>query len=149
MTASDATTWLPSVNATLNGLSALFILAGWWFIKHERKLAHIASMVAALTTSTLFLACYLTYHWLKAGHVTKFAHDGWPRDVYIPLLTSHTILAVAVLPMIICTVIPALRARYDKHKRIARWTLPVWLYVSVTGVLVYFWLYQWFPGPVQ
>lgn len=144
MTVSD----LPVLNASLNALSAVFIFAGWIFIRRGRRTAHIACMVTALTTSALFLASYLTYHYLKAGHVTKFAHEGWPRDVYLPLLTSHTILAVAVLPMIICTVVPALRARYDRHKRIARWTLPVWLYVSVTGVLVYFWLYQWFPGPV-
>lgn len=141
MTASD----LPPINATLNALSTVFIAAGWWNIRHERKRAHIACMVTALATSTLFLACYLTYHWLKKGHVTHFTHPGWPKTFYFGLLGSHTILAMAVVPMVICTVVPALRARYDSHKRIARWTLPVWLYVSFTGVLVYFWLYQWFP----
>jgi len=139
---------LPPINASLNGLSTVFILAGWRFIRHERKLAHIACMATALTTSALFLACYLTYHVIKAGHVTKFTHGGWPAAVYFPLLTTHLILAIVVVPLIFLTIIPALRARYDKHKRIARWTLPIWLYVSVTGVLVYFWLYQWFPGPV-
>ena len=142
MTVSD----LPALNASLNGLSAIFIFTGWIFIKRGRRIPHIVCMVAALATSALFLASYLTYHYLKGGRVTKFAYDGWPRDVYIPLLASHTILAMVVLPMVVLTVIPALRARYDKHKRIARWTFPVWLYVSVTGVLVYFWLYQWFPG---
>jgi len=141
MTAAD----LPPINATLNGITTVLLCFGWWFIRHDRKFQHIACMVSALVTSTAFLACYLTYHWLMEGHVTKFTYPGWPRYVYLPLLTSHTVLAIVALPMIICTVIPALRARYDKHRRIARWTLPVWLYVSATGVLVYFWLYQWFP----
>jgi len=137
---------LPVVNATLNALSSVFIAAGWWFILRERKLSHIACMVAALTTSTLFLACYLTYHFQMQGHVTHFSHPGWPAMIYFPLLISHTVLAVVALPMIICTVLPAIRARYDRHKRIARWTMPIWLYVSITGVLVYFMLYQWFPA---
>jgi uncharacterized membrane protein YozB (DUF420 family) len=141
MTVSD----LPPINATLNALSTVFIAAGWWFIRHERKRAHITCMVTALTTSTLFLACYLTYHFLKHGHVTKFTYPGWPKPFYYGLLLSHTVLAIVVLPMIICTVVPALRARFDKHRRMGRWTMPVWLYVSFTGVLVYFWLYQWFP----
>jgi uncharacterized membrane protein YozB (DUF420 family) len=142
MTVSD----LPALNATLNSLSTVFILGGWWCIKRERKLSHIACMVSALATSTAFLTSYLIYHWLKQGHVTKFTHPGWPSAIYFPLLTSHLILAVVIVPMIILTVIPALRARYDRHKRIARWTLPLWLYVSITGVLVYFMLYQWFPS---
>ena len=141
MTVSD----FPAINATLNGLSAIFVAAGWWFIRREQKLAHIACMVTALATSTLFLASYLTYHALKQGHVTIFTHPGWPKTAYYWLLGSHTILAMAVVPLVIFTVVPALRARYDRHKRIARWTLPIWLYVSVTGVIVYFWLYQWFP----
>jgi uncharacterized membrane protein YozB (DUF420 family) len=144
MTVSD----LPALNATLNALSTVLIAAGWAFIKTERKRAHIVCMVAALCTSAAFLASYLTYHALKAGHVTYFTHPGWPKTLYLWILGTHTILAIIVLPMIICTVIPALRARYDKHKRIARWTLPVWLYVSFTGVIVYFMLYQWFP-PAQ
>ena len=142
---ADPTAFFPPINATLNGLSTVFILAGWWSIKNDRKIPHIISMVSALTTSTLFLACYLTYHYLKEGTVTRFTHPGWPKTFYFWLLLTHTILAVAVVPLIICTVIPAIRARYDKHKRIARWTLPIWLYVSFTGVLVYFMLYQWFP----
>lgn len=136
----------PPINASLNAITTGLLLAGWWNIKHDRKYAHIACMVSALVTSAAFLACYLTYHALKAGHVTYFTYPGWPRYVYLTILISHTILAIVALPMIICTVIPALRARYDKHRRIARWTLPVWLYVSATGVIVYFMLYQWFPA---
>jgi putative membrane protein len=135
----------PPINASLNALSTLFIATGWIMIRQERKSAHIVCMISALATSTLFLACYLTYHYLKHGHVTYFTHPGWPRTFYLWLLGTHTVLAIAVLPMIICTVVPALRSRWDKHRRIARWTMPVWLYVSFTGVLVYFWLYQWFP----
>lgn len=136
---------LPAINASLNALSAVFILAGWYFIKHDRKQAHIASMISAVVTSTVFLVCYLTYHWLKQGVVTRFTAQGFIRPAYFALLISHTILAVVTVPLVIMTVIPALQARYDKHRRIARWTLPIWLYVSVTGVLVYMMLYQWFP----
>ncbi len=141
MTVSD----LPPINAFLNGLSTLFIAAGWTFIRRGRPRAHIACMVTALTTSALFLACYVTYHVLKQGHVTYFTHPGWPKTFYFWLLGTHTFLAIVVLPMVVLTVIPALGARYDRHKRIARWTMPIWLYVSFTGVIVYFWLYQWFP----
>jgi putative membrane protein len=146
MTVTEITPFLPPLNASLNGLSTVFIAAGWWSILNERKRLHIACMVSALTTSTLFLASYLTYHFLKAGHVTYFTHSGWPKTFYFWLLGTHTVLAIVVLPMVILTVIPALRARYDRHKRIGRWTMPIWLYVSVTGVLVYFMLYQWFPA---
>ena len=142
MTVTD----LPALNATLNALSTIFIASGWWAIRHERKRVHIACMVSALITSTLFLASYLTYHALMKGHLTIFTHTGWPRTLYFWLLGTHTVLAVTVVPMVICTVVPALRARFDRHRRLGRWTMPVWLYVSVTGVIVYFWLYQWFPG---
>jgi putative membrane protein len=139
---------LPLLNASLNGLSTIFILAGWWFIRHERKRAHIACMLTALCTSTAFLTSYLTYHWLKAGHVTEFTHPGWAKVIYLTILWTHIPLAGLTVVLVIVTVIPALRARYDRHKRIGRWTMPVWLYVSVTGVLVYMMLYQWFP-PVR
>jgi uncharacterized membrane protein YozB (DUF420 family) len=134
---------LPAINATLNGLSTVFIAAGWFFIKSDRKPQHIFCMSAAVVTSTLFLACYLTYHY-KVGHVA-FPHIGWITTFYYWMLGSHILLAFTTLPLVIFTLIPALRARYDKHRRIARWTLPIWLYVSVTGVLVYMMLYQWFP----
>lgn len=135
---------LPAVNASLNGLSAVFISTGWILIKTQRTRAHIVAMSCALVTSTLFLACYLTYHF-NVRAVTHFTAQGLIRPMYFALLLSHTILAVVALPLVILTVVPALRARYDKHRRLAVWTMPVWLYVSVTGVLVYMMLYQWFP----
>jgi putative membrane protein len=135
----------PWINATLNGLSTFFIIAGLVFIKSERKLAHIVCMVTALVTSTAFLACYLTYHFLKEGVVTKFTHPGWPKTLYFFILGTHTPLAVIVLPFIILTVVRALQARYDQHRKWAKIAAPIWLYVSVTGVLVYLMLYVWFP----
>ena len=137
---------LPAVNATLNSLSTLLILTGWVMIRTERKVAHAACMIGAILTSAAFLACYLVYHYLKAGHVTHFTYPGWPKALYFFILGTHTPLAIIALPLIILTVIPAIRRRFEAHKRIARWTLPVWLYVSVTGVLVYFMLYVWFPS---
>ena len=137
---------LPAVNAALNALSTLFILAGWTMIRLERKVAHALCMVSALVTSAAFLACYLVYHFLKEGHVTRFTHPGWPKALYFFILGTHTPLAVVALPLLVLTVIPAIRQRFEAHKRMARWTLPVWLYVSVTGVLVYFMLYIWFPS---
>jgi uncharacterized membrane protein YozB (DUF420 family) len=114
-------------------------------IKAERKIAHIVCMACALLTPTAFLGCYLTYHFLKAGVVTKFTHTGWPRTVYFSILLTHTPLAVVVLPFIIVVVTRALQARYDLHRKWARIAAPIWLYVSVTGVLVYLMLYVWFP----
>jgi len=140
MSASD----LPFINAILNSASTLFIVCGLVAIYRERKLAHITFMTAALVTSAAFLTCYLA-HKILVGP-TAFAGEGWIRPVYFTILLTHTILAVVNLPMVIMTVIPAVRARYDKHRRIARWTFPIWLYVSVTGVIVYMMLYQWFPG---
>jgi putative membrane protein len=136
---------LPAINASLNALSTIFILFGIIFIKNEMKRAHILAMTTALATSTLFLACYVTYHVMKQGVVTRFTHPGWPKVTYYLILFTHIPLAFLTLPLVILTVIPALRARYDQHRRIAAWTFPIWLYVSVTGVLVYFMLYEWFP----
>lgn len=141
MTVSD----FPWINASLNALSTVFILAGLAFIKTERKLAHTVCMVTALVTSTAFLACYLTYHYLKAGVVTKFTHEGWPKTLYFFILGTHTPLAVIVLPFIILAVMRALQARYAEHRKWAKIAAPIWLYVSVTGVLVYLMLYVWFP----
>ncbi|MGB8167810.1 MAG: DUF420 domain-containing protein [Chthoniobacteraceae bacterium] len=137
---------LPLVNASLNALSTVFICAGLAFIKGERKLAHTTCMVIALVTSTAFLACYLTYHYFKAGHVTHFTHSGWPKTLYFVILGTHTPLAVVVLPFIIMAVTRALQARYESHRRWAKWAAPIWLYVSFTGVLVYLMLYVWFPS---
>jgi uncharacterized membrane protein YozB (DUF420 family) len=133
---------LPAVNATLNGISAIFITLGWLFIRADRKQQHIVCMVTALVTSTLFLACYLTYHFIVG--MTRFPPLGWIQKFYWVLLGTHVILAFVTLPLVILTVIPALRARFDRHRRIAKWTMPIWLYVSVTGVLVYMMVYQWF-----
>lgn len=133
----------PPLNATLNGISTVFIALGWWCILRERKLAHIVCMVSALVVSSAFLTCYLIYH-AGVQHV-GFTAQGWIRPVYFSILISHIILAFAILPLVVATVVPALRARFDRHRRIGRWTMPIWLYVSVTGVLIYFMLYQWFP----
>ena len=137
---------LPAVNASLNALSTVFIIFGIAFIKRDMKQAHILSMTAALITSTAFLTCYLIYHFAKAGHVTKFTYPGWPKALYFFILGTHVPLAALTVPLVIMTVVPALRAIYDKHRRMAKWTFPIWLYVSITGVLVYLMLYVWFPS---
>ncbi len=141
---------LPPANATLNGISTFLLAMGWICIRRDQKKAHIAFMITALVVSVAFLSCYLTYHTMLhryAGDASiRFTHEGAVRPVYFAILISHVILAAVNLPMIILTVIPAFRRRFDKHRRLARWTLPIWLYVSVTGVLVYLMLYRWFPS---
>ena len=139
MTFSD----LPAVNASLNGLSATFLIAGYIFIKRRRPVAHRNCMIGALTASVLFLGCYLYYHFHV--HRTVFKDPAWFRPIYLTILLTHTILAVAIVPMVIITVTRAAKARFELHKRIARWTWPIWMYVSTTGVLIYFILYQFFP----
>lgn len=134
----------PVLNASLNAASTVFIAAGWWFIRRERKSPHIACMVSALITSTAFLTCYLIYHF-NVGSV-KFTATGAVRGIYYSILLTHVILAIVIVPMVVLTVVPALRQRFDRHRRMGRWTMPLWLYVSVTGVIVYFMLYQWFPS---
>lgn len=135
-------TELPSLNATLNSIATVLLVAGWISIKAGKKSAHIAFMVAALLVSAGFLTSYLIYHY-HVGSI-PFRGVGGVRYLYFSILITHILLAMVNLPMIILTVIPALRRRYDKHRRIARWTLPVWLYVSVTGVVVYFMCYIWY-----
>jgi putative membrane protein len=132
--------FLPSLNAGLNATSAVFILAGYVFIRTGRREAHKRCMLVAVTTSTLFLISYVTYHY-SAG-ATPFLGQGWIRPVYFSILGTHTLLAIAVLPLVIITLVRALRERYTLHKQIARWTFPVWLYVSVTGVVIYWLLYH-------
>ena len=134
---------LPAVNACLNGLASLLLIAGYVFIKRGDRTAHRNCMIAALTASTLFLASYLYYHF-HAGR-TVFKDPAWFRPIYLTLLLTHTILAVAIVPMILVTVSRAAKARFELHKKIARWTWPLWMYVSVTGVIIYFLLYQIFP----
>jgi uncharacterized membrane protein YozB (DUF420 family) len=136
MTTSD----LPTVNAILNSTSAVLLLVGWRLIMQRRIQAHRICMGSALGTSALFLASYLFYHYHHGS--TRFSGTGLLRTVYLTILTSHTILAVVILPMILVTVARALRDDRPAHRRIARWTLPLWLYVSVTGVIVYLMLYH-------
>jgi uncharacterized membrane protein YozB (DUF420 family) len=131
---------LPTVNAALNSLSAVFLFAGFLFIKSRNRGAHRACMLAACASSALFLISYLVYHY-QIGSV-PFKGAGAVRVVYFAILISHTILAAAVVPLALITLIRALRERFDAHRRIARWTLPIWLYVSVTGVVVYAMLYR-------
>jgi putative membrane protein len=130
----------PAVNAILNGSSAAFVTVGYVMIRSKRVQAHKACMLAATATSTIFLISYVDYH-LHAG-VLHFPGHGAERVAYLSLLTSHTILAIVIVPLVIISLVRALKGRFSDHKRIARWTLPLWAYVSVTGVLVYVWLYQ-------
>jgi len=138
LTVSD----LPAVNATLNALAGIFLLIGFREIKRGRIARHRAAMLSACATSTLFLISYVTYH-AHAGS-RPFTGQGPIRIVYFAILISHVILAAAILPLALVTLTRALRERFDRHAALARWTLPIWLYVSVTGVTVYFMLYHWF-----
>ena len=132
----------PAINASLNALSGTLLLVGRALISRGKIAAHRAVMIAAVVSSLVFLCSYLYYH----AHVGSihFQGQGWSRPVYFTILISHTLLAITIVPMVIITLSRGLRARYDRHRAIARWTFPLWLYVSVTGVIVYFMLYQWF-----
>jgi putative membrane protein len=131
---------LPAVNATLNSASALLLAAGYFFIRRRNVAAHRRCMIAALAASTLFLTSYLIYHY-NVGSV-PFTGRGWIRGVYFSILITHTILAAVIVPLVLVTLSRALRADFVRHRRIARWTLPIWFYVSVTGVVVYWMLYR-------
>lgn len=131
---------LPTLNAALNSLSAVFLFVGFLFIKARNRGAHRACMLAACACSVLFLASYLVYHY-QVGSV-PFRGAGAVRVLYFAVLISHTTLAAVAAPLALITLIRALRERFDAHRRIARWTLPIWLYVSVTGVIVYAMLYR-------
>jgi uncharacterized membrane protein YozB (DUF420 family) len=131
---------LPSLNAALNALSAVLLVGGYLFIKSRNINAHKRCMLAAFTSSILFLASYLFYHY-QVGSV-PFKGQGGIRVVYFTVLLTHTVLATVVVPLALVTLFRAFRERFDAHRRIARWTLPIWLYVSVTGVIVYAMLYQ-------
>jgi len=134
----------PAIDAVLNGTSAVLLLVGRAYIKRGRMAAHRAVMITALISSSLFLAFYLYYH-AHVGSV-RFQGQGWSRPVYFTVLISHTILAVVIVPMVIITLSRALRGRFDRHRAIARWTFPLWMYVSVTGVIVYVMLYHLFAA---
>ena len=134
------TTDLPAINASLNGLSAALLTAGYAFIRNGKKDAHRACMIAAFAVSTVFLVCYVIYH-LQVGSV-KFTGQGWIRPVYFFVLITHIVLAASTLPLAVVTLYRGLSGRFEQHRAIARWALPVWWYVSVTGVVVYWMLYH-------
>ena len=131
---------LPAVNASLNALSGVLLLLGYALIRQRRIAWHRAVMLTAFATSSLFLICYLVYH-AQVGSV-PFTRQGFVRPLYFTILITHVTLAATVLPLALVTLSRGLKGRFDKHRRIARWTFPIWLYVSVTGVLVYVLLYQ-------
>ena len=133
-------TVLPAVNATLNAISTVFLAAGWTFIRRGQITRHRACMIAAFTTSALFLTSYLVYH-ANVGSV-PFRGLGTVRLLYFAILTTHIILAALILPLALITLSRALARRFDRHRTIARWTLPIWLYVSITGVVIYLMLYR-------
>ena len=130
-----------ALNATLNGTSAILLAAGYSAIRSGKVALHKKLMVSAFFVSCAFLVSYVIYH-MRIHQVIHFQGQGWIRPVYFTLLTSHTILAIVIVPMIIVTLRRAWLQRFDKHRVIARWTLPFWFYVSVTGVIVYFMVYQ-------
>ena len=133
----------PLINAGLNLTSALFLLVGWYFIRRQQRRAHRNFMLAALMASGLFLVGYLTYH-AQVGH-TRFSDPTWFRPYYLFLLTTHILLAAGLVPLVSITLFLAVRGRFQRHRQLARWTWPVWMYVSVTGVVIYLLLYQVFP----
>jgi len=132
--------YLPAVNATLNGTSAVLLLTGRVLIAQKRVAAHRMVMLATVTSSTLFLICYLIYH-AQVGSV-RFQGQGWVRPLYFGILLTHTVLAVVIVPLVMVTLARGLRGNFARHRAIARWTFPLWLYVSITGVVIYVMLYH-------
>ncbi len=135
--------YFPALIASLNGFSAVLLLIGRSLIMRGKIAAHRACMIAAVISSALFLACYVYFH-LHVGDIHFLGQGVW-RTIYLLVLIPHVTLAIVIVPMVIITLSRGLQARYDRHRAIARWTWPLWMYVSVTGVLVYFMLYRWFP----
>ena len=138
--------FLPTLNAILNATSGILIVAGFLLIRRKQVRAHRACMIGAVTSSSLFLISYLVYHVGFGRGVTRFTGTGWIRTFYFSVLISHTILAATIVPFIVVTLRRALKDQFSRHRAVARWTFPMWLYVSVTGVIVYFMLYHWFPA---
>lgn len=136
---------LPALNAALNSVCSMLLIVGFFLIRKKRIAAHRRVMLTAFGVSVAFMASYLIYHF-QVGSV-KFSGEGVWRAVYFAILFSHTVLAIAVPPLAVVTLFRGLSGRYESHRKIARWTLPIWLYVSVTGVLVYLMLYRWFSPP--
>lgn len=141
---AQALSYFPAINATLNGTAAILLVTAKRFIDHRKIEAHKRTMIAAFSTSVVFLICYLYYH-AHAG-VLHFAGQGWRRPVYFTLLTSHTILAVVIVPMILISLSRGLKGQYAKHVKISPLTYWLWLYVSVTGVVIYYLLYHLWRG---
>jgi uncharacterized membrane protein YozB (DUF420 family) len=137
----------PAFNATLNGISAVLLAGGYAAIRAGKRDVHKVFMISAFTASTVFLASYVIYH-IRVKQLVLFQGQGWIRPVYFTLLTSHTILAIVIVPMILITLRRAWLEKFDKHRVIARWTLPLWFYVCVTGVIVYLMVYQIYAAPV-
>ena len=138
--------YLPTINAILNAITGILIVIGFVLIRRGRIAAHHTCMIGAVISSSLFLICYLLYHVVFKAGVTRFVGTGWVRTLYLVILTTHTILAIIIVPFVIVTLTRALRGQFLRHRAIARWTFPMWLYVSVTGVIVYLMLYHIFPS---
>ncbi len=140
----------PHLNATLNATSGIFLISGFYFIRTKQIAKHRACMLTAASVSAVFLTFYLTHHALRTYYFglgpTRFTGEGLIRPIYFTILTSHTILAAVVTPFVLLTLWRGLKGQYDKHKKIARLVFPIWLYVSVTGVVVYLLLYHLYPG---
>lgn len=140
----------PHLNASLNAISGILLLTGLFFILRQNVRAHRACMIGASSVSALFLVCYVTHHIIRTSIYglgpTKFVGEGLSRPIYLTILTSHTVLAALAGPLIVATLWRALKGQFDKHRRLARIVYPVWLYVSVTGVVVYLMLYHFFPA---
>jgi len=134
---------LPALNAVLNTTSMVLLVVGYVFIRHRRPAAHRNCMLAACTTSLAFLVSYLVYHY-HVGH-TRFVEPAWFRPIYLTILFTHLVLAIAIVPLVLLTLTRALRGQFERHRAVARWTWPLWMYVSVTGVLIYWLLYHQFP----
>jgi uncharacterized membrane protein YozB (DUF420 family) len=139
----DQYAFFPALIAGLNGASAILLFVGRWLIKHGKLAAHRACMIAAIVSSALFLSCYLYFH-AKVGDIRFLGPPMW-HAIYLLVLIPHVILAMVIVPLVFITLSRGLKARYPQHRAIARWTWPLWMYVSITGVIVYFMLYQWFP----
>ena len=137
---------LPAVNASLNASSGVLITIAYVLIRRKNIRLHRRFMLAACITSLCFLVGYVTNHYLRHGVVTRFTAGGWVRPLYFAILITHTILAVVIVPLVIVTLRNGLKMRVARHRAIARWTFPLWLYVSITGVVVYLFIYQWFPS---
>lgn len=141
---SDYISYLPHLNATFNSISFLFLIAGYSFIRKGQVRWHRNCQLTALSASVLFLISYVTYHYHHGD--TRFLGQGLVRPIYFAILISHVILAMVIVPLVVITVFRAARSDFMRHRRIARWTLPLWLYVSVTGVIVYLMLYHIYPS---